>query len=225
MIMWYSGCSSHTPPCTTSCYPADQEGGFEPLKGEYVKALIGNYRDNQWDSYRNQMPDSMDARSVWFSLATIKRFVHMIEDSACSSCWNPKPTLGLRIYYGTYHDADSWNPDEMHNLDPTYAGHHTVAMVATYFDEGRQLNVDFDPGHIQGAPACQPMSMQQIFAVNPKPLLRVLTPGVDEEVVVGMQNNGSLWPPLRDNRFDLGAPIICQGAELAAVVDQVTCQQ
>lgn len=218
MLLSYTGCHHPAPPCTTSCFPPDNTQPFTPLDGQYIQMLVRNYWMKQWTSYRQHSPNALaDARSVYFSLATVKRFIHMIEDSACKSCWLPKPELGLRIYYGTYPDSAEWIEREMHGLSHTYEGHHTVLMVPAYFDPSTGNNVDFDPGHIEGGPACKPMTISQIFAL-PKPTMRVLVGGDNGNIPAGMQNMGNLWPP----PYPSVQPD-CNGAQLGILVDPSAC--
>lgn len=113
------------------------------LNVPFVKALIENYAANHWSLINDSCtslqdnasyPDVQDARSVWFSLADIKKFICDFEKVADES------QLGVRIYYGEY-SADMVNS---FNVDPQCVGLHTVLMVPTLLGADG-YNHDFDP--------------------------------------------------------------------------------
>jgi hypothetical protein len=87
-----------------------------------------------------------DARSVWFPLERLKKFIWNIEKE---NCGKPCPhDLGLRVYFARYpQQADTlWQKDYLTGVSTTFANRHTVFMVPTYYDESKKTDVDFFPG-------------------------------------------------------------------------------
>lgn len=79
-----------------------------------------------------------DARSIWFSLETIKRFIKEIERAVPRG--DGRPVLGVRIYYAKYPKL----PDaRLSKVDSTFQGRHTLFMVPTYLDING-INTDFN---------------------------------------------------------------------------------
>ncbi|MGC4101576.1 hypothetical protein [Ferruginibacter sp.] len=87
---------------------------------------------------------SEDARSIWFSLETIKKFIWIIESNQCKK--NCRDSLGIRIYYARYPEAKDpiWKTPGL-APEARYAGHHTVFMIPTYWDPRDSMHHDFDP--------------------------------------------------------------------------------
>ena len=131
--------------CPANCYPAvcDITPRFNT---ELAVQMIRNYRMYHWtainancQSIDRGNPAVVDARSVWFSLTTLKKFINTIETQSCGSTCPPQ--LGIRIYYAEYPNVASLPSD----IDPLCAGKHTVLMVPTYHDVPGNKDVDFDP--------------------------------------------------------------------------------
>lgn len=225
-FVWIKGCRNTPAParlCTTACYPTNSANDFKPLNGKLAFDLIENYRTQQWTSYKTHNGNFADARAVWFSLSTLKSFIHQIENSMCTACMNPKPDLGVRIYFGTYPDASQWTAMGLDQtaVDPSSALHHTLVMVPTYWDAGRNEDIDFDPLHMDTT-NCRPMTMKEIF--DPKGGVMDLDFLMPAQVrSAGMQNHGNTFPPPYDNRFEnpWNGQVISNGAEFAGVVDHV----
>lgn len=73
------------------------------------------------------LSDSVDSRSVWFSLDSLKTFICTIEKYN-EGLVKKSDSLGIRFYFGVYSDT--------HNI---YPGKHTLILVPT------RSKVDFDP--------------------------------------------------------------------------------
>lgn len=148
-----------------------------------ARLMAGNYREDYGKSRiwtGETRGETADARSAWFPLETLKRFIWNIETSNCKN--NCKDSLGIRIYYAKYPDLSNtefWNEGTM-GTQSDFALHHTIFMVPTYFTN--RFHQDFNPF----TDVCH----QKLTEVgNPeKPSKAILTPG-DE------QNHGSLIPP------------------------------
>jgi hypothetical protein len=185
--------SASSSTCTPNCYPVPD--ACDTLKGfnlGLATEMISNYRKNHWQminkycrpfsGFPNSVPqDTVDARSVWFDLDTLKAFINTIEITACrNSCPNLK--LGVRIYYAEYPGADTM---VNYGLDPSLAHMHTVLMMPTYQDNTSQLNMDFDPYAI----SCPLGNTPSLFDTL-HPFL-VLSPSSS----VTARNHGGLAPP------------------------------
>lgn len=123
-----------------------------------------------------------DARSVWFSLETLKNFIWKIEDPLCKQGCTGMG-LGLRIYYAKYPEDMASHPS-LAGLSNDFRNRHTVFIVPTYNDGSR--NVDFDPANL-GPVTCRPKTFKQWFNDSIPPSLPPL--------VLSVQNHGDLAPP------------------------------
>jgi len=196
------------------CYPANCDM-TTPFNTDIAVRMIHRYRINHWEAVNKNCPsiinqngtnctictpdnpsfynpleglydtNKIDARSAWFSLETLKKFIHTIESQTCNnkpaSC--PVPRLGVRIYYAEYPTTKA-GIDSFQQygaaIDYTYAGLHTLLMIPT-FDLDSNVHVDFDPSKISTCP---------------------LTSVFDSAGIVGStitalsaQNHGGLAPP------------------------------
>lgn len=161
--------------------------------------LIKNYRVNQYTHIVGTT--GCDARSAWFSLDAIKKFVLEIESKSLTNLRYDHATLGIRFYYGAYPsdpkdsawdlivttplpggytDADKYKKD--------YAGKHTLLLVPTYKTtvDGASVNMDFDPDQVTTdiAGVTTPTAMDVIFRTSPGSVM--------------MLNHSSLAPPPDD---------------------------
>jgi len=133
-----------TTPCGTC--PKDSYGHTFA----HFKDVVSRYRTERWDSINaNKFSvstagqshaslmtkvDSTDARTIWFSLDTIKQFICTIEKYN-NQLTSKASGMGLRFYYAVY-------PQEMDNA--LNANRHTLFIVPT-FRKANGSNVDFDP--------------------------------------------------------------------------------
>jgi len=76
-----------------------------------------------------------DARSCWFPVDTLKKFICLMEYYA-SKIDIPSSQLGVRFYYANYSDTIS---------NAAFANHHTLYLTPTAYDDKDQANVDFEP--------------------------------------------------------------------------------
>jgi hypothetical protein len=169
-----------------------------------------------------------DAKSVWFSLPTLKAFIWQIENGVCrpnNPCKIPDSLLGIRIYYARYPVNRSlglgkylWTqyPSELGTLlplHPNYEKQHTFFMVPTFDINGAHW--DFDPFSASFNKKCIPDTLGVTLG-GPCKMTREST---DIPLVSGMmitalapnpdptaKNHGELCPP-----YPTGAPP-CPGA-------------
>lgn len=204
-----------TPPCTT-CYSMDCESPFNSISMETALSMIRMYRDKQWTASNGLLPGNQniqDARSVWFSLKTLKRFIYEIEAQSAAQCNDCSAQLGVRIYYGAYPDKVSMsnNPD-LRDLPAEYAHLHSVLFVPTV-REGN-LDLDFFPGMMEN---CKPGSIEDVVdskgvRSDKKSPILLLAPASNLDGSV--MNHGHLVPP----PFDA---TICTGAKLLRIADNL----
>lgn len=144
------------------------------------------------DAPANPMGDDFnDARSCWFSLDRLKKFVHSVE--AYSKMANIDiDKLGIRCYYATYpgHSEGLWNHE--------YAGCHTLYLTPTY--NNGKFNEDFDPEISAARGEAVKLSdlitsedvQQKLFLMGgSKPTNLFLNDGVCD----AFMNQGDLCPP------------------------------
>lgn len=181
---------------------------FEGVPAGLVYTMIKQYKLNHWNNQRvlgNNQPT--DARSVWFNLDTLKKFIYKIEQAACSSNCINRADLGIRFYYAEYPDIVTWN---QYDNDPAtlahrmeYQGLHTLVMTPTYYNTNSQMNVDFDPRFTEynKEKQCVPMSMRNV--------LNELGADIDSagKVIGGVENTLMLSPNVRTTAKNKGSLI------------------
>lgn len=92
----------------------------------------------------NRMMKIEDARAVWFSLDSLKKYIWHIEKASCETGSAKLADLGIRIYFAEYPDAETMkNLPGLEDADPRLAGKHSVFLVPTVRKEG--ADKDFDP--------------------------------------------------------------------------------
>lgn len=166
---------------------------FKGISIDLARQIAEHYgRDNGKRLIENggQMTGMEDTRSVWFSLETLKKFIWHIEHAACNQGCNGNIRLGVRIYFAKYPDSIAMaNHDELKDLNPLFAQHHTLFMVPTY--ETGSGNADFNPWN-WGNDKCNPISVKDRLnpSFNDTRKMKMLILAVGEE-----QNHGDLAPP------------------------------
>lgn len=150
-----------------------------------------------------------DARSIWFDLVTLKKYLYHIEKNSknVDGTINEKD-LGVRIYYATYPDKVKMktfsdlkdSSDEL--LFPEYEGLHTLVMIPTITDKDGKV-YDFNPldkdTYTKGFFQDSKYSYQA--GVNiPNNETAALSGSVSRSM--GARNHGTLAPP--DSTFGFG---------------------
>lgn len=116
----------------------------------FIQTLVNNYRSTQLAAINNGLGID-DAHSIWFNLATLKKFIADIETETQKV--NPDVSendLGIRFYYAAYPTAENWGLMENQPIGQEYAGKHTLVLVPTMKkanEEGELLDYDFNPLH------------------------------------------------------------------------------
>ncbi len=167
-----TGCQEPPAPPTEDCnncktYPA---GSFEGIPAGLAFRMIRHYKEKNWDVMHAVNQKKHDARSVWFSLDSLKKFIYDLEQRVCSRNCKGEDSLnlGLRFYYAEYPDEKEWANLDPNNSDLThrqeYENLHTVVVAPTYHNMKYNLNVDFDPRFFTtDNNGCKPASMQDVF--------------------------------------------------------------
>jgi hypothetical protein len=168
-----------TEKCETICSNYKNEktsGRISPIEANTMAAL---YFKNHFPEYNRSLaaskgvPESeqVDARSVWFSLETLKQFLWEIESKSatCKGC--ETLNLGVRIYYGEYAEPDIQKGDDPTQFPFTHKKMHSVFMVPTYAkkDNGGKLrDYDFNPNQLttmingkEMGSKCQPLTLME----------------------------------------------------------------
>lgn len=201
-------------PGAQNCYPAATSGG-EPvgLNAMLVYYLAKNYKDRQLQAINSaHYPGSSDARSVWFDMETLKRFIHEIESQTCGKCDNSDKMLGVRIYYGAYPDSTKWTDSLWANalagVPMENAGKHTVMMVPTYRDISTQADIDFDPDYVTDG--CDFTNIESFYNNMKTQPPAGVTLSILSTMNGTAQNHGQLIPPPYDRMtiLDNGAGIM-----------------
>ena len=215
-LLWFRKCKeiespSHggDKPCT-AVHCKDYSGDMQGLIDFTVAQKMANdYAADAGKFWIGSGPadKTQDARSAWFSLETLKKFIWKIEDTLCKAGCIDKIKTGIRIYYAKYPDSATMklSPD-LAGVKPQFEFHHTVFMVPT-FDKGTGddvKHVDFDPWHM-GPDKCNPIPLsawfkqmkqdQQRQQKEPRKTMFLIMGGGSNS---DEQNHGDLMPPPAD---------------------------
>ncbi|HMI07276.1 MAG TPA: hypothetical protein VK528_07005 [Flavobacterium sp.] len=172
-----------------------------------VSDMVSIYRRTQGDAIENAStnPVTNDARSIWFDLDTIKKFIYHIEKGVHQSKVYNAQKLGLRLYYASYPDKSTWNNDSYKDLagllgDPIteqYEKKHTLVILPTIQVSGEEY--DFNPfedntytaglpHYTNGVPENQQLT----------PIMAITGSGSDKDAAKPQstaRNHGQLVPP------------------------------
>jgi hypothetical protein len=131
-----------------------------PEYNRYIAGYLGKAESEQ-----------VDARSVWFSLETLKQYLWEIESKSttCKGC--ETLNLGVRIYYGEYAEPDTQKGDDPTQFPFTHKKMHSVFMVPTYAKhgtDGKLRDYDFNPNQLTAniggkdiGTKCQPITLME----------------------------------------------------------------
>jgi hypothetical protein len=199
--------AASTKDSSTFCQPCSSETNI-PLNGLIDLPTAFQMADN----YKATC-SANDARNIWFSIGTLKRFIYLIERKTCQNglCID-KSKLGIRIYYGRYPSLFNASNQNYAGISPAYTNKHTLFMMPTYNKNG--INTDFNPNSFSTFKNCN----------NPLPITSTIpTAGIDWLILSPkatqytnysttntpndiIQNHGDLMPPPAVNNLcDLGA--------------------
>lgn len=140
----------------TDC-PSDNFYGVEASK--FVKGLA-RYRNFKWNAINkrdsaeiNNGKPFEDARSCWYSIDTLKKFICLLEKySQYVGSGIQHENLGIRFYYAAYdvsvndtYQIKTISKDAQSTYTQPLGLYHTLFMVPTYHDKEVNLDIDFDP--------------------------------------------------------------------------------
>ncbi|AUC74307.1 hypothetical protein [Olleya sp. Bg11-27] len=158
------------------------------LEIDLIRNMVDGYKNNQL-AHINAAEKFSDARSIWFDLETLKKFIYHIEyetlkiDNSISS-----KNLGLRIYYSRYPE-ESWSEYNDLNAVPTaYAKHHTLIAMPTHRRENTSTNLDFNPLDTDTFGEGIPLNYTG-------PTASLALTQDRQSQITGAQNHGGLYPP------------------------------
>lgn len=172
---------------------------FTGLNAKSASEMASLYKQN----HLKALLGGRDARTIWFSLNTLKKFIWQIEHY---NCMKPKlkiadENLGIRIYYGEYPVASQLKENKIWSgVNPSFQNLHTAFLVPTYWDGS--LNRDFDPkldynkGSKSGDWSAMPLS--RYLNNNTANLGNITITGVSliNNNETTAKNHGGLCPPL-----------------------------
>lgn len=216
------------PECASYNYSAGKESGsgtgqshIAGLSISTVDVMAQGYIKNCQRILNPNPKSGNDARSIWFSVETLKEFIYNIEKASCDKKCTNKLELGVRIYYAQYPDDSELKKsgtetksdlDMLATTKKNYQLNHTVFMVPTYdniLKGSTNVHIDFDPWHM-GENCDAPISFDSLRRSSPtdqKAL--ILTPeqpqygrlsqnqSATKKIVETslLQNHGSIIPP------------------------------
>jgi hypothetical protein len=190
---------SQLPVSYNSCYNCGTDTFAGITYGEF-RYGIARYKTTHYDlvnqdTYMKSINDS-DARSCWYSLNTLKRFICLIEKYTSKLVANPDSLdLGIRFYYSVYPDSIQPGIDSFNIVNKS---HHTLFLVPTYYDSANSANIDFDPRD-----SISPLNFSFVNADNfvgfilaGQPIRALISSNSNGNSSTGAtQNQGQLCPP------------------------------
>jgi len=178
-IFYFKCCTPEPKPEPVSCNTISSNysgvrtsGRISPIEANIMADL---YYAHHYPDYNKRIGEyagvdgqDLDARSVWFSLETLKQFLWEIESKSATCTGCEKLNLGLRIYYGEY-------PVPTDPNDRTFPAEekkkHSIFMVPTYAvnkPDGTPIDYDFNPNQLTAniggkeyGSKCQPITLKQ----------------------------------------------------------------
>jgi hypothetical protein len=192
VIYFYSCTTSNHSGINGSVLMSDYtNSGFGGLKSRLIVDITKNYKNATYNAFHPSGSASADARTVWFNLDTLKKFLWYVETTSKKNGLTDLKGLGVRIYYARYPiSTDYATYDDLTNVNTGFANMHTVFMVPTYFSTDRNYNVEFDPNFITNN---KPELLTKLCN-DPNQVLTVLRVMSDPSTMT--QNHGDLIPPM-----------------------------
>jgi hypothetical protein len=190
------GCKSAnvTIPCGQICTDYTKAGNFNYLNVDLLYNMAQKFKGTSGMINNSVAPNLIDARSVWFDLDSLKRFIWEIETDVCrNTCPEKLPlNLGVRVYYARYPPTGSLAQyDDIRHLPDDYENRHTVFMVPTFDVAGTPTqHIDFDPRYFD-ATGCHPERLQLKFPPEDSALRKAS--GI---VALSAFNHGGMCPPI-----------------------------
>lgn len=174
---------------------------FLGTEAEVVRVLMTNYRDNRWKKIKIDDQYGEDSRSVWFSTNQLKRLIHEMESTMLAN--KNTPELGVRFYFTEYPDSASFSKYPYFSDTPKmYQKRHSLLMVPTYNDEGKNIDFDFKAAFKDGKPQTFAESMRAKLGDGRKAMKSQVV-GSTELGLTSADNRGGLRPPPKDDEANL----------------------
>ncbi len=134
-----------------------------------------------------------DARSCWFSLDTLKKFICLMEYYS-GMLGISSSSLGIRFFYAVY-----WADYER---EPRFSNRHTLYLTATQSHTSRgEINEDFDPRFSANSGIVQPLHI----------LMRRYNPQTELFIISG--DAGTMKKRGRDNVITMNQGDLCPPAK------------
>jgi hypothetical protein len=177
-IFYFKCCTPEPKPEPVSCNTVSSNytgvatsGRISPIEADTMADL---YYQHHYPEYNRRMIEyagldkDLDARSVWFSLETLKQFLWEIESKSATCTGCEKLNLGVRIYYGEYPVPTDPNDTTFPAMEKKK---HSIFMVPTYAvnkPDGAPVDYDFNPNQLtvniggkEYGSKCQPITLKQ----------------------------------------------------------------
>jgi hypothetical protein len=143
-----------------------------------------------------------DARSVYFEMDTIKQFICTIENIMIGNNLvkqNGEPIqkcdLGIKFYYAAYKNINMASGKVKQAWLDTYAGKHTLVLVATYRDSDNSIKT-FDPFYFNTVSGNNvPKSMAEIKQMGNVQIRSLAISNNEGGSGIFARNHGELCPP------------------------------
>lgn len=164
--------------------------------GTTFKGLSKKFVTDGIKSYKNGLNPSSDARSAWFNLDVLKKFIWYVETQSIKNGVTDTKKLGIRIYYTRYPNVDSFSYYADLATTPTnYARMHTTILIPTYYNTAQSANVDFDPKQMKsfGVPLPLNAFLNNNTITNSNTMARSVVAASDEITAL---NHADLIPPM-----------------------------
>lgn len=129
------------------------------------KGLSKKFVTDGIKAYKNGLNPATDARSAWFNLDVLKKFIWLVETQSLKNGITDTRKLGIRIYYTRYPTVDSFSYyTDLARTPKEYARMHTTIMIPTYYNVAQSANVDFDPRQMKSFGV--PLPLNAFFSNN-----------------------------------------------------------
>jgi hypothetical protein len=212
VLCWQSCRSTRDAQTIVPACPACIDYSGKPMQGISIvtaKELADSFYTNHYARYGR---DANDARCIWFSLDSLKKFIWTIENAVCKSGCTDNLNLGVRIYYSTYpaavgNGADGIRNEDFSGIDPGFSSKHTLFMMPTFETGG--IHYDFntempfkggcvpqalDPTLVERIKNAQASGEKLFQSAN---RMGILSTTAVSSAYGNLLNHGSLFPPKR----------------------------
>lgn len=236
-------CNSDKPGATPTLTSCNDVTGVTGMTPDFFLQGLARYRELQLSADNAKIrplttPDFEDARSCWYSIDTLKKFMCLIEKyAALDPKYDPANSdLGIRFYYATYPTTEQQPfllklganvPPSVKQINVGF--HHTLFMVPTHHDKESDINLDvFQPIQVRGSEIIMPdkkVNAATLYTPDWESYMKsgaatkLLILGKTSESTPSSKNQGSVCPPVcagtaaattgsADNLYPAGSPAL-----------------